>query len=51
MPNWLQWVSQKSTGAKSHDIKTVRQRTDQRLRAQEAQTKLDAEKEKLAACK
>jgi hypothetical protein len=51
MPSWLQWASlQKSTVTKSDDIKTIRRRTDQRLRRQEAQ-KLDAEKEKLAACK
>jgi hypothetical protein len=51
MPSWLQWASlQKSTVTKSDDIKTIRRRTDQRLRRQEAQ-KLDAEKEKLVACK
>jgi hypothetical protein len=43
MPPWLQLNRYKSNAAKSDDIKDVRRRTDQKLRAQAAQRRLDSE--------
>jgi hypothetical protein len=49
MPPWLQWASRyKSSDTKSDDIKAVRRRTDQKLKHQAAQRRLDAENDEAA---